>query len=155
MKSVEKLCVATIVGLVAVTGGAKSLSGNGTLFAAAGDAPPVTGAPGTSVYDSGKAMQKEERGATSPAMPAAPGTPAAESSKGITITTDSAITKKVEAQLLVTKDLNSTGIKVTTKNGVVHLGGNVKNDRERLSALNAARAVQGVSGVEDEMHVSK
>jgi len=155
MKSVEKLCVATIVGLVAVTGGAKSLSGNGTLIAAAGDVPPATGTPSMPGYDSGKAMPSGDRGATSPAIPAAPGTPAAESSKGITITTDSAITKKVEAQLLVTKDLSPSGIKVTTKNGVVHLGGNVKNDRERLSALNAARAVQGVSGVEDEMHVSK
>jgi len=150
MKSVERLCVATIVGLVAVTGSAKSLSGTGTLIAAAGDVPPATSTPSMPGYDSGKAMPNGDRGATSPATPAAPATPATDSSKGAT---DSAITMKVKAQLLAVKDLSSSDIKVSTKNGVVHLGGKVRNDNERLTALNTARAVPGVSGVEDEMQV--
>ncbi|AOZ08917.1 MULTISPECIES: BON domain-containing protein [Cupriavidus] len=66
---------------------------------------------------------------------------------------DSAITIKVRVELIAAKGLDSTGIKVSTNNGVVHLGGKVKNDNDHLAALKAAVSVTGVDTVEDEMQV--
>ncbi len=147
MKLVQKLCMATVVSLAAVTGGAKPLSSVGTLIAPTGDVPPVNSAPGTpgrpGGSQTGDTMQKDDRGAP------APTTPAADKRS------DDAITMKVKAELLAAEGLNSSGIQVSTKNGVVHLGGKVKNDRDRLTALNTARSVAGVSTVKDGMQVAK
>lgn len=66
---------------------------------------------------------------------------------------DSAITIKVKVELFAAKGLSSTGIQVSTNNGVVHLGGKVKNDSDHLTALKAAISVPGVNTVEDEIQV--
>ncbi|WP_019447863.1 BON domain-containing protein [Cupriavidus sp. BIS7] len=66
---------------------------------------------------------------------------------------DSAITMKVRVEMFAAKGLNSTGIKVSTNNGVVHLGGKVKDDNDHLAALKAAISVTGVNTVEDEIQV--
>ncbi|MFJ1260549.1 BON domain-containing protein [Cupriavidus sp. CuC1] len=68
--------------------------------------------------------------------------------------TDSAITMKVRAQLLAA-GLRSTRIRVSTKNGIVHLDGKVPSDSEKLTALNAVRAVEGVQSVVDGLEVEK
>ncbi|MGT2454045.1 BON domain-containing protein [Cupriavidus basilensis] len=57
--------------------------------------------------------------------------------------------------LLATKGLRPNGIRVRTENGVVHLDGKVKNDFEKLTALNAVRAVDGVQSVVDGMQVGE
>jgi len=62
---------------------------------------------------------------------------------------------KVRAELVAAKGLDSIGIKVSTDNGVVHLGGKVKNDSDHLTALKAAISVAGVSTVEDELQVGE
>ncbi|MGT2491779.1 BON domain-containing protein [Cupriavidus basilensis] len=78
--------------------------------------------------------------------------PSAESSTKLS---DSAITMKVKAELLAAKGLRPNGIRVRTENGVVYLDGRVQTDSEKLTALNAVRAVDGVQSVVDGMQVGK
>ena len=67
---------------------------------------------------------------------------------------DSTITTKVKAKLLETKDLKSTGIHVKTHDGIVNLTGSVPSSEQRQMALDAVRAIDGVSSVDDHLKVS-
>lgn len=62
--------------------------------------------------------------------------------------TDGMITTKINAQLLDTKNLNSTDISVETNNGIVTLTGTVPNDKEIKMAMTAASSVKGVKKVD-------
>ncbi|EHP40034.1 transport-associated protein [Cupriavidus basilensis OR16] len=66
---------------------------------------------------------------------------------------DSTVTSKVKAKLLVTKELKSTGIHVKTKNGTVNLSGSVPTQEQHQLAVDATRSVNGVSSVNDELKV--
>ena len=61
--------------------------------------------------------------------------------------TDTWITTKVKADLLTTKDVSGTEIKVRTVNGVVTLTGAVATKAEADRAIAAARAIKGVKSV--------
>ena len=62
-------------------------------------------------------------------------------------TSDTWITTKVKADLLTTKDVSGTEIKVETVNGVVTLTGAVATKAEADRAIAAARAIKGVKSV--------
>lgn len=57
---------------------------------------------------------------------------------------DSWITTKVKADLLGTKNVPSTEIKVDTVNGVVTLSGEVGGEAERERAITVAKGIKGV-----------
>lgn len=120
----QKMCLASIVGLLAASG-----------QAATDGVPP--GAPSDRAISTGASG-----GVGTSAEPA-------------TRVSDNEITMKVRAELLATKGLKSTGIRVRTENGVVHLDGKVQSDSEKLTALNATRAVEGVRSVSDGLQVVK
>ncbi|WP_305804240.1 BON domain-containing protein [Stenotrophomonas sp. YIM B06876] len=61
---------------------------------------------------------------------------------------DSWITTKVKADLLATKHVSGTEIKVDTVNGVVTLSGSVGSEAERERAIGVAKKIKGVSRVE-------
>jgi hyperosmotically inducible protein len=139
MKPIQKMCLASIVGLLAASGNGIAWADVGTILAAAEGAAPMNSPAG------------------SPGRPEAPSdmTKPAPSAESTTKLSDSAITMKVKAELLATKGLRSTGIRVKTENGVVHLDGKVQSDSEKLTALNAVRAVEGVQSVSDGLQVGK
>lgn len=60
---------------------------------------------------------------------------------------DSWITTKVKADLLATKHVPGTEVKVETVNGVVTLSGNVASAAEREKAISVAKGIKGVSSV--------
>ncbi|KRG88034.1 hypothetical protein ABB34_01710 [Stenotrophomonas daejeonensis] len=62
---------------------------------------------------------------------------------------DTWITTKVKAELLATKDVSGLDIKVETVNGVVSLSGTVDTQVEADRAVAVARAIEGVSRVDD------
>lgn len=62
---------------------------------------------------------------------------------------DTWITTKVKAELLATKDVSGMDIKVETVNGVVSLSGTVDTQVEADRAAAVARAIEGVSRVDD------
>ncbi|WMJ70507.1 BON domain-containing protein [Stenotrophomonas sp. 24(2023)] len=62
--------------------------------------------------------------------------------------TDSWITTKVKADLLATKNVPGTEIKVETVNGVVSLSGTVATQAEHDNAIAKAKAIKGVSRVD-------
>jgi osmotically-inducible protein OsmY len=66
---------------------------------------------------------------------------------------DTNLTAYVKAKLVGDKAVNLTRIGVTTTNGVVHLTGVVRSDREREHAEELAREVQGVKGVVNNIQV--
>ncbi|MGO4157925.1 BON domain-containing protein [Cupriavidus sp. YAF13] len=134
MKSIQRICLASVVGLLAASAVGASLADAGTLAATDG-ALPMNSPPGM--------PGRPESGSLAP-----PTELAAKLS-------DNAITTKVKAELLATKGLRSAGIRVRTENGVVHLDGKVQNDSEKLTALNAIRAVEGVQSVVDGLEVEK
>ncbi|MCY0854156.1 BON domain-containing protein [Cupriavidus sp. D39] len=89
-------------------------------------------------------------------MNSPPGTPGRPDSDSVppaaelaTKLSDNAITMKVKAELLAAKGLRPSGLRVKTENGVVHLDGKVQSDTEKLTALNAVRAEEGVQSVVD------
>lgn len=61
---------------------------------------------------------------------------------------DSWITTKVKADLLTTKHVPGTEVKVETMNGVVMLSGTVATAAEREKAISVAKGIKGVSSVE-------
>ncbi len=132
MKSISKVCLASLVGLLAAVCGTTSLADAATL-AASDSVPPMNGPPGT------------------------PGRPDSDSISSAadlaTKRSDNAITMKVKAELLAAKGLRPAGIRVRTEKGVVHLDGKVQSDSEKLTALNAVRAVEGVQSVVDGLQV--
>lgn len=64
----------------------------------------------------------------------------------LTQASDSWITTKIKTQMLATKGLQSSNIKVVTENGVVYLMGSVNPDQANI-AVNIARRVSGVQRV--------
>ncbi len=64
----------------------------------------------------------------------------------LTQASDSWITTKIKTQMLATKGLQSSNIKVVTENGVVYLMGLVSLDQANIS-VNIARRVSGVQRV--------
>ncbi|GAA0486308.1 MULTISPECIES: BON domain-containing protein [Tatumella] len=66
---------------------------------------------------------------------------------------DTVITTKVKAQLLGTKELRSTEIKVETFKGRVQLSGFVSNLQTASRAVEVARRVPGVTSVVDNMQI--
>ena len=62
--------------------------------------------------------------------------------------TDTWITTKVKADLLATKDVSGSEIKVETKNGVVTLSGTVATQAEVDKAVASAKAIKGVMRVD-------
>lgn len=137
MKPIARMCLVGLIGFLAASGEAIAGGGAVRILGATDGAPPTT---------SDQTMQGQgTRAITNSA-------PTAESAKK---RDDSAITRKVQAELLATKGLRPTGIRVRTENGVVHLEGKVQNDSEKLTALNAVRAVDGVQSVVDDLQVGK
>ncbi len=61
---------------------------------------------------------------------------------------DSWITTKVKADLLTTKNVPGTEVKVETVNGVVTLSGTVDTQAERERAISVAKGIKGVHNVE-------
>ncbi|MCW4455573.1 BON domain-containing protein [Flavobacterium sp. MXW15] len=61
---------------------------------------------------------------------------------------DSWITTKVKADLLTTRDVSGTEVKVETVNGVVTLSGDVDSQAERDRAVAVATGIEGVQRVD-------
>ena len=66
---------------------------------------------------------------------------------------DTVLTGKVKAALMDDKDVKSGQINVETKGGTVQLAGFVASEGMRKRAMEVARGVSGVKGVEDAMFV--
>ncbi|MFJ1257982.1 BON domain-containing protein [Cupriavidus sp. CuC1] len=133
-------CVATA--LAAATGGAFALDTGGFMRVAADTTkgvPPnlVPGMPGRAEGD------RDQQPAATTEM----------SDNATQSVSDSAITTKVKAKLLATKDLKSTGIDVKTKDGTVNLSGSVPTKEQHQLAVDATRSVEGVSSVTDKLKV--
>lgn len=61
---------------------------------------------------------------------------------------DSWITTKVKADLLTTRDVSGTEVKVETVNGVVALSGTVDSQAEHDRAVAVAQGIEGVQRVD-------
>jgi hyperosmotically inducible protein len=70
-----------------------------------------------------------------------------------TAAADNAITYNVQSQLLASDQLRHANIEVTTKNGVVTLGGTLTSYELRRTAADMARHTGGVVRVVDDMRV--
>lgn len=66
---------------------------------------------------------------------------------------DSVITTKVKAALLADPDVKSTDISVETQNGEVMLSGFVRDQKQIDRAMNIARNVEGVKGVQNKLSI--
>jgi hyperosmotically inducible protein len=66
---------------------------------------------------------------------------------------DSWITTKVKSDMLADKDISSRNISVKTTRGVVTLTGTAATSQESNKAAEIARAVAGVSAVENDIRV--
>ncbi|AZJ06706.1 molecular chaperone OsmY [Klebsiella sp. MC1F] len=66
---------------------------------------------------------------------------------------DSTITARVKAALIDHKDINSGDISVKTENKVVTLSGDLTSAEQKSQALSVAKAVEGVSQVNDKLTV--
>ena len=64
--------------------------------------------------------------------------------------TDTWITTKVKADLLATKDVSGTDIKVETLNGTVTLSGAVESKAQRDKAVSVAKMIDGVKKVDSK-----
>lgn len=62
--------------------------------------------------------------------------------------TDAWITTKVKGDLLATRNVSGTDIKVETSNGLVTLSGTVKSQAEHDKAVATAKAIKGVKSVD-------
>ena len=62
--------------------------------------------------------------------------------------TDTWITTKVKADLLATKNVSGTDIKVKTLNGTVELSGAVESKAQRDKAVSIAKMIDGVKKVD-------
>lgn len=75
--------------------------------------------------------------------------------KVATAADDAAITAKVKGLLAVESDIRSLKISVTTKEGVVHLGGTVDTRLQQSRIIELAQSVKGVKDVnESELKVT-
>jgi hyperosmotically inducible protein len=68
---------------------------------------------------------------------------------------DTGITTQVKADLLGQKGLTSTHIHVRTRSGVVRLTGSVPSAAEKQTAADVAKAVKGVTKVQNKLSVHK
>jgi hyperosmotically inducible periplasmic protein len=66
---------------------------------------------------------------------------------------DTAITTSVKAKFLENKQVDGTSISVETLKGTVMLSGFAKNNTEKETAENIARATKGVVAVKNEIAV--
>ncbi len=64
---------------------------------------------------------------------------------------DAWITSKVKASLLYSRDVDGINIKVDTKGGMVTLGGVVASTEEKSQAVEIARNIRGVRGVDADL----
>ncbi|KFN43886.1 BON domain-containing protein [Arenimonas oryziterrae] len=64
--------------------------------------------------------------------------------------TDSWITTKVKADLLITEEVKGLDINVTTTNGVVTLSGRLDNQAQVDKAIAIAKAIKGVTAVDSK-----
>ena len=71
----------------------------------------------------------------------------------IGVVTPSTITARVKAALIDHKDIRSTDISVKTENKVVTLSGTVDSSEQHKQALSVAKAVEGVTSVNDKLSV--
>jgi hyperosmotically inducible protein len=62
--------------------------------------------------------------------------------------TDTWITTKVKSELIATKNVSGTEVKVETVNGVVSLSGTVDSRAEHDKAIAKAKAIKGVKSVD-------
>jgi hyperosmotically inducible protein len=148
MKPVQKFCLACTIGLLAASDDTAALD-LGTVVAATTDVSPMyspAGTQGRPQATSARALPKDDPGGM------ATSAPSAESTAKLS---DGAITTRVKAELLTARGGKSTGIQVSTENGVVHLVGKVQSDSEKLTILNTTRAVEGVQSVMDGLQVGK
>jgi hyperosmotically inducible protein len=67
---------------------------------------------------------------------------------------DTVITTKVKAELAKDKSTSATAINVETKNGIVHLNGDVNSMAEKEKAEADARMVKGVVSVSNNLKVA-
>lgn len=70
------------------------------------------------------------------------------------IVDDTAITIKVKAALLADDEVKGLAINVETSGGTVQLTGSAKSDSERQKAERLAKAVEGVSSVQNSIAVN-
>lgn len=68
---------------------------------------------------------------------------------------DSTITAVVKAALIDHKDIRSTDISVKTEDKVVTLSGTVDSSEQHQQALSVAKAVEGVSSVNDKQRAER
>ncbi|TKI08627.1 molecular chaperone OsmY [Martelella alba] len=68
---------------------------------------------------------------------------------------DSAVTAKVKSALVSDKGINSNDISVTTVHGVVTLSGYVADQEQVDHAVTAAKGVEGVSSVDNQLHLKE
>lgn len=68
---------------------------------------------------------------------------------------DTAITTQVKADFVAQKGLTSTHIHVRTREGVVRLTGSVPTAAEKQTAADVAKAVKGVTKVQNKLSVRK
>lgn len=66
---------------------------------------------------------------------------------------DTAITTSVKARFVDNPDVDATSIRVETLNGTVMLSGFAKSAKEKNTAENIARAVNGVRAVRNELAI--
>lgn len=66
---------------------------------------------------------------------------------------DSVITTKIKSDLLAESNLKSSGIKVKTHKGIVHLSGHVPSKADANKAVEIAKSVKGVTSVKSNIHV--
>ena len=66
---------------------------------------------------------------------------------------DAAITTSVKARFVDNRDVDATAIKVETLNGTVMLSGFAKSEKERETAEDITRNVNGVKAVKNEIAV--
>lgn len=79
---------------------------------------------------------------------------ATKASESVTFSSeDAAITASVAAGLIKDPDLSALKIDVDTKKGVVSLYGPAPSEAARMRATDIAKAVKGVSGVENKLTV--
>lgn len=66
---------------------------------------------------------------------------------------DAAITTRIKVEMAKDKEVSATSIKVETDKGVVQLSGTAKSRAEVDKAVSIARAVNGVSSVQNNITV--
>jgi osmotically-inducible protein OsmY len=66
---------------------------------------------------------------------------------------DAAITTKVKSKFAADSQVSALNIHVDTDNGVVKLSGTAKSQQEAAKAAEIAKATEGVSAVENSIHV--